>query len=149
MFDSGDDLERIMAQAVPQCFNCSDGAIHFDTRSDDRGPEPESVAVGTIAGRHYAFIAPERIGGIYVYDVSDPAAPAFQQYINFRDFAVDPSAACEPNQPLSEDCAAAGDLGPEGVLFIAAEDSPIGVPLLAVSHELSTSTTLYRIDPVR
>ena len=149
VFDSGDGLERIIAEAVPACFNCSDSSINFDGRSPDRGPEPETAAVGSIGGRHYAFIAPERIGGVYVYDVTDPAAPSFQQYINFRDFSVDPDQVCEENRPQSEECAQAGDLGPEGVLFISADDSPIGVPLIAVSHELSTSTTLYRIDEVQ
>jgi hypothetical protein len=149
VFDSGDDLEQIIAEAVPECFNCSDSSINFDGQSADRGPEPESVAVGSVGGRYYAFIAPERIGGVYVCDITRPQAPSFQQYINFRDFSVDPSQVCEENRPLSEECAQAGDLGPEGVLFIAAEDSPIGVPLIAVSHELSTSTTLYRIDAVR
>jgi hypothetical protein len=149
VFDSGDDLERIIAEAVPACFNCSDSSINFDGRSPDRGPEPETAAVGSIGGRHYAFIAPERIGGVYVYDVTDPVAPSFQQYINFRDFSVDPDQVCEENRPQSEECAQAGDLGPEGVLFISADDSPIGVPLIAVSHELSTSTTLYRIDEVQ
>jgi hypothetical protein len=148
VFDSGDDLERIIAEAVPECFNCSDSSINFDGQSADRGPEPETAAVGAVGGRDYAFIAPERIGGVYVYDVTNPAAPAFQQYINFRDFSIDPSEVCEENQPLSEECAQAGDLGPEGVLFIPATDSPIGVPLIAVAHELSTSTTLYRIDEV-
>jgi hypothetical protein len=148
VFDSGDDLEQIVAEAVPQCFNCSDSSINFDGQSPDRGPEPETVALGAVGGRKYAFIAPERIGGVYVYDVTNPAAPAFQQYINFRDFSIDPSEVCEENQPLSEECAQAGDLGPEGVLFIPATDSPIGVPLIAVAHELSTSTTLYRIDEV-
>jgi hypothetical protein len=149
VFDSGDDLERIIAEAVPACFNCSDSGIDFDGRSPDRGPEPETAAVGSIGDRHYAFIAPERVGGVYVYDVTDPAAPSFQQYINFRDFSVDPDQVCEENRPQSEECAQAGDLGPEGVLFIPAQDSPIGVPMIAVSHELSTSTTLYRIDAVR
>ena len=149
VFDSGDDLERIMADAVPGCFNCSDSAITLDGQSADRGPEPETAAVGAVGGRQYAFIAPERIGGVYVYDVTDPTAPSFQQYINFRDFSIDPGAVCGEGEQLSEECAQAGDLGPEGVLFIPAEDSPIGVPLIAVSHELSTSTTLYRIDQVR
>jgi hypothetical protein len=149
VFDSGDELERLIAEAVPECFNCSDSSINFDGQSADRGPEPETAAVGSVGERQYAFIAPERIGGVYVYDVTDPTAPSFQQYINFRDFSVDPGEVCEENEQISEECAAAGDLGPEGVLFIAAEDSPIGVPLIAVSHELSTSTTLYRIEEVQ
>ena len=146
VFDSGDDLERIMAEAVPSCFNCGGGSINLDEQSDDRGPEPEALAIGRIDGRDYVFIAPERIGGLYVYDITDPRGPVFQQYVNFRDFSVDPRQVCEEKRPVSEACAAAGDLEPEGVLFIAAADSPIGVPLLVLTNELSTSATIYRVE---
>jgi hypothetical protein len=149
VFDSGDELESIMAEAVPACFNCSGGSIEFDERSDARGPEPESLAIGRIGGGDYLFLAPERIGGIYVYDITDPRAPVFQQYVNRRDFSVDPRQVCAEEQPISADCAAAGDLEPEGVLFIAAADSPTGAPLVVVTHELSTSATIYRVDQVR
>jgi hypothetical protein len=40
----------------------------------------------------------------------------------------------------------AGTFGPEGVLFISADDSPSGKPLLAVAHEVSGSTVLYEIE---
>jgi hypothetical protein len=106
------------------------------------------LAVGTVDERQYAFIAPERIGGVFVYDITDPQGPVFQQYINLRDFTVDPDQVCEDRRPISEECAAAGDLEPEGVLFIPAIDSPIAVPLIVVTHELSMSATLYRVDPV-
>jgi 2',3'-cyclic-nucleotide 2'-phosphodiesterase/3'-nucleotidase/5'-nucleotidase len=149
VFDSGDGLERIMAEAVPSCFNCSGGSINLDDRSDDRGPEPEALAIGKVGGRDYVFVAPERIGGLYVYDITDPRAPVFQQYVNFRDFSIDPQQVCEAQQPMSQACAAAGDLEPEGVLFIAAVDSPIGVPLVVLTHELSTSATIYRVDQLR
>jgi hypothetical protein len=148
VFDSGDELEQIVATAVPACFNCSSDNLNFDARSDDRGPEPETLAVGTVDERQYAFIAPERIGGVFVYDITDPQGPVFQQYINLRDFTVDPDQVCEDRRPISEECAAAGDLEPEGVLFIPAIDSPIAVPLIVVTHELSMSATLYRVDPV-
>jgi hypothetical protein len=35
------------------------------------------------------------------------------------------------------------------VLFIAAEGSPIGVPLVVLTHELSTSATIWRVDQAR
>jgi 2',3'-cyclic-nucleotide 2'-phosphodiesterase / 3'-nucleotidase / 5'-nucleotidase len=146
VFDSGDELERIIAEAVPACFNCSGGGSRFDERSDDRGPEPEALALGRIGGRDYLFLAPERIGGLYVYDITEPQAPVFQHYVNFRDFSVDPRRVCATDRPVSEACAAAGDLEPEGVLFIAAADSPIGAPLVVLTHELSTSATIWRVD---
>jgi 2',3'-cyclic-nucleotide 2'-phosphodiesterase / 3'-nucleotidase / 5'-nucleotidase len=148
VFDSGDELEQIVATALPACFNCSSDSLDFDARSDDRGPEPETLAVGKVDERQYAFIAPERIGGVFVYDITDPSGPIFQQYINLRNFTIDPDQVCEDRRPISEECAAAGDLEPEGVLFIPATDSPIAVPLVVVTHELSMSATLYRVDRV-
>ncbi len=149
VFASGDQLEQRAAQAVPAFFNTSDDATRFDQKSNERGPEPEELAVGQVGGRHYVFVAPERIGGIYVYDITEPKAPVFQQYINYRNFAIDPAAVCQKNLPKSEQCARTGDLGPEGILFIAADQSPLNVPLVAITNEVSNSTTLYRVDKIR
>lgn len=46
-------------------------------------------------------------------------------------------------------CAEAGDLGPEGVLFIPRFKSPIGAALLVVTQEVSDTTTIYRVDKIR
>ncbi len=147
IFDSGDDFEQRMAAAMPNNFNTSEDELQIDTRSDDRGPEPESLDIGTIDGRTYVFIGFERIGGVMVYDITDPTSPIFEQYINNRDFSIDPKPACGSKGGLADGgCELAGDLEPEGVLFISAEDSPLNVPLLALGHELSDSVTLYRLD---
>jgi len=149
IFDSGDDFEQITAAALPNNFNTSEDETQRDTRSDDRGPEPESIDIGAIGGRQYAFIAFERISGVMVYDITDPNAPTFEQYINNRDFSVEPKDVCGSKGGLAAaGCDQAGDLEPEGVLFISAADSPLGVPLVALGHELSDSVTLYRIDVV-
>ena len=135
VFDSGDDFERITALFLPEEFNSTnDENGSFDNRSDDKGPEPEGVVVGIVDERSYAFIGLERIGGVMVYDVTNPNQTFFVQYINTRDFSGDAVAGT------------AGDLGPEGLTFISAEDSPNGEPLLAVSNEVSGSTTLFAID---
>ena len=149
IFDSGDDFEQITAQALPNNFNAAEDENDRDNRSDDRGPEPEVVAVGTIAGRHYAFVGVERISGIFVYDITNPSAPSFEQYINNRNFGVDPGSVCGSKGGVAlPTCGMAGDLETEGVTFIPASQSPIGEPMLAVSHELSDSTTFYQIDLV-
>jgi 2',3'-cyclic-nucleotide 2'-phosphodiesterase/3'-nucleotidase/5'-nucleotidase len=132
-FDSGDALERITGEAYPENFNASNTNNTFDNRSDDKGPEPEGVVVGEISGRLYAFIGLERIGGVVVYNIDSPAEPRFVEYVNHRDFTADPETP------------AAGDLGPEGVLFIAARDSPNGRPLLVVGNEISGTTTIFQI----
>lgn len=134
VFDSGDALERITAAAFPADFN-SDNEENgsFDSRSDDKGPEPEGLAVGTIGGHVYAFLGLERIGGVVVYDVTLPFLPRFVQYVNTRDFQGDPETGT------------AGELGPEGVHFIKAQDSPNGRPLLVTANEISGTTRLFEI----
>ena len=133
VFDSGEELERITAAAFPADFNSTHDALaSFDTRSDNKGPEPEGVVLGKIRGRTYAFIGLERIGGVVVYDVSDPTDPKFIQYVNHRDFTA-------------TSLANAGDLGPEGLIFIDANDSPSRKPLLVVANEISGTTTVYEI----
>ena len=147
LFDSGDDFEQITAQVLPDFFNAAEDENEFDKRSDDRGPEPEGLAVGKLYGQHYAFVTFERIGGVIVYDITDPQAPRFQQYINNRNFGVEPKDVCGSKGNLGlPTCPLAGDLEPEGILFIPREESPIDAPLLAVTYELSDSTSLFRID---
>jgi hypothetical protein len=138
VYDSGSDFERIIAARSPASFNASNDDRAFDSRSDNKGPEPEAVTVGTIGKRTYAFIGLERIGGVMVYDVTNPVSPVFVDYANNRDFTVDP--------PTAE---AAQDLGPEGVIFIDAKDSPTRAPLLAVANEVSGTVTLYSVTEDR
>lgn len=123
VFDSGDDFEQITAAQVAASFNSNGTSATFDTRSDNKGPEPEGVVLGKAFGRTYAFIGLERTAGVIVYDVSDPLQPTFVQYVN-----------------TSPD-----DISPEGLLFIKEEDSPNGKPLLVVSHEISSTTTIFEI----
>lgn len=139
VYDSGSDLENLTAAAFPEAFNSSNDSNEFDDRSDDKGPEPEGVTTAVIKGKTYAFIGLERIGGIMVYDVSKPTSPTFIQYINNRDFTVTDDKI---------DDGTVGDLGPEGLLFIAASDSPTDAPLLVVGNEVSGTTTIYNISNV-
>ncbi|MFC7649139.1 choice-of-anchor I family protein [Streptosporangium lutulentum] len=88
VWDSGDQLERLVAKELPADFNGDNEENGtFDTRSDNKGPEPEGVTVGEVRGRTYAFAGLERVGGIVAYDVSDPRAPRLADYVNTRDFA--------------------------------------------------------------
>ena len=138
VFDSGSDFEQYTAELIPGDFNSTnDENDSFDNRSDDKGPEPEGIAIGHLRDRVYAFIGFERVGGIIVYDVTDPYQPMFVQYVNNRDFAGDAAGGT------------AGDLGPEGMLFISAENSPTGTPLLVTANEVSGTTTIFSVtEPV-
>lgn len=137
VFDSGDEFERITAEAAPDFFNSNHSESGFDGRSDDKGPEPENLAIGTVGDRTYAFIGFERVGGIAVYDITTPAEAAFVTYVNNRDF----SQSVEDGGDLS----AAGDLGPEGIAFVPAAESPTSAPLLLVGNEVSGTTTVYAV----
>jgi 2',3'-cyclic-nucleotide 2'-phosphodiesterase/3'-nucleotidase/5'-nucleotidase len=140
VFDSGRALEDLIAAVAPTNFNSDHAASGTsDSRSDNKGPEPEGLTVGEHEGRVYAFIGLERQSGIVVYDVTDPAAPKFQDYLNHRDFSVPTRLADGSANPL------AGDLGPEGLTFIKAADSPTGHPLLVVGNEISGTTTIYQV----
>ncbi|MEM1405797.1 MAG: choice-of-anchor I family protein [Bacteroidota bacterium] len=100
VWDSGNELE---VQAEAQ-------GLYDDTRSDDKGVEPEGVALGVIDGMTYAFIGLERVDAVAVYDVTVPQAPVFITMLETGD-------------------------APEGIVFISAEDSPSGSPVLVVSSE--------------
>ncbi|MCY7324860.1 MAG: choice-of-anchor I family protein [Microbacteriaceae bacterium] len=144
VFDSGDALEEITATASPAFFNSNHSESNLEGRSDDKGPEPENLAIGKVRGHTYAFIGLERVGGVVVYDITTPADSRFVTYINNRDFSVSVEDADDQGATL----AAAGDLGPEGLAFIPAKESPTGQPMLAVGNEVSGTTTLFSIDTV-
>ncbi|MBO1064154.1 choice-of-anchor I family protein [Anabaena sp. 54] len=124
VYDSGDQIEQILKQQTPTFFNANNGsATEFDTRSDNKGPEPESAIVGVINGILYGFVGLERAGGgVMVYNLSNPTAPQFVQYIRTE-----------------------GDVSPEGLKFISAENSPNFRPMLAVSNEVSNTVSFYEI----
>ena len=135
VYDSGDQIEQHIADASPLFFNLNNDSNSADNRSDNKGPEPEGVAIGTVAGRTYAFVGLERQGGIMVFDVTNPFAPGFVEYTSNRDLSVAPAEGAD-----------AGDLGPEGLLFVPASDSPNGKALLIVGSEISGTTTIYEVQ---
>lgn len=92
-----------------------------DSRSDDRGPEPEGVIVATFGDRPFAFVSLERPGAVAVVDLAEPAAP--------RLISVHPSAW-------------EGDLGPEGMCLIERSD---GAPILVVCYETSGTVVFYEV----
>lgn len=136
VWDSGDDFESITAKALPNFFNSSHDENVKDGRSRSKGPEAEGITLGRIATRDYAFITFERIGGVAVYDVTNPRAPAFVTYANPRDFTKNPFSGTT-------------DAGPEGVVFINAEDSPNGTPLLLVGNEVSQTLSVYEVRKLK
>ncbi len=130
VFDSGSDFEEITAKVLPDNFNTSNDKITADNRSGKKGAEPESITVGKTGNKTYAFIALERIGGVMVYDITDPTRAEFVNYINSREF----------------DMAVQGDVSPEGLCFIPATDSKTGKALLLAACEVSGTLAVYELD---
>jgi hypothetical protein len=167
VYDSANEFESIIADKVDKgelakwAFNATHsnnfkgadpGASNttFDSRSDDKGPEPEGVVVGQVGDRTYAFIGLERIGGVMIYDVTDPRNAFYVDYVNGKDVrnfdepvctTVSATGGCTSGVPNP----AAGDLGPEGLAFVRAVDSPNGRPLLIVGNEISGSTRIFEV----
>lgn len=124
--DTGSAFETLMAQAAPTLFNTSEHAEDLDSRSDVRGPEPEGVAVLTVAGRTLAFVSLERPGAVALIDLAHPDAPT----------------------PLGLHVTAAeGDIGPEGI--IAFDGARLGrpEPIIAAAFEKSGTVAVYRLVP--
>lgn len=128
VYDSGDHIERTIAQAMPDYFNTNSEEAAKDSRSDDKGPEPEDVKFGTVGDQNYAFVGLERAGGIMAYNITNPVRPVFTTYFNSRDFSKEGK-----------------DSGPEGLRFIPAMDSPTGKALLLVAYEISGTVAVFEL----
>ncbi len=132
VFDSGDDFEQITAALEPLNFNSTnDENDSRKNRSDDKGVEPEAINIVERDGQVYALIGFERMGGIIIYNITDPTNPEYLSYINNRDFSADAETP------------AVGDLGIEDIIYIDAEDSPNGSPLVVTANEVSGSVTVF------
>lgn len=132
VYNSGDAFEQITANHPEYgvVFNANNEESNdIKNRSDNKGPEPEGVAIGTINDTAYAFIALERTGGIMVYNVNNPTTPTFVQYINTRDLTT-----------------YGGDNGAEGMLFIHKEDNSHNEHLLLTANEISGTVAVFKVN---
>jgi Ca2+-binding RTX toxin-like protein len=125
VYDSGSMLSRLIADIRPTLFNQDEG--EFDGRSDDKGVEPEAVAVGVVEGRTLLFVGLERDNGVVVFDLADPAAPAYVGYI---------------------DSELQGNISPETIAFIPASESLTGNAQILVAYEGDGNTAIYELDDI-
>jgi len=139
VFDSGSMIEEFVRANAPLTFNMNNGATTaIDTRSDDKGPEPEALAYGQIDGRHYVFVGAERQNGIFQFDITDLSRVSIVGYFNI----VDGVKVVTGTQYVS----------PETIVFVSAADSPTGKPLLLVGYEgvepsISGSLAVLEVQP--
>ncbi|MFO1102420.1 MAG: choice-of-anchor I family protein [Methylocystis sp.] len=110
VFDSGNQLD---AEAISR-------GVYDDGRSDNKGVEPEGVALMHVEGHVLAFIGLERTtkSAVAIYDVTSPFA------VRFLDTIVSD-----------------GDIAPEGVTALRVR----GRNYLAVANESSATTSLFEI----
>jgi DNA-binding beta-propeller fold protein YncE len=124
VFDSGSDLETLAYSTMASSLLSKDQVLG---RLDNKGPEPESVVVGQVNQKTYAFVALERSSAILMYDLTNPAAPKFVQWLqNTTDLTN-------------------GDISPEGLTFVPASQSPTGQALLVAGHEVSGTVSIWEI----
>ena len=142
IYDSGSQLSEI-ANTVSH-FNVSNDTQENDNRSDDKGVEPEAIEVAVINGATIGFIGLERQGGIAAYNISNPVAPVFLDYINNRDFTADVCTQVDEDGECDNGTynSAAGDLGPESIEYF----TRAGQHFIAVGNEVSGTTTVFALN---
>ena len=124
VYDSGNDLETLSYSTMPIALLSKDQVLG---RLDNKGPEPESVVVGQINQKTYAFVALERASAILMYDLTNPALPKFVQWLqNTTDLTN-------------------GDISPEGLSFVPASQSPTGHALIIAGYEVSGTVSVWEI----
>jgi hypothetical protein len=126
--DTG-SFEPLLLSLYPALHNMNgessaNGTTTFDGRSPDKGPEPEALAHAKIGANDYVFVGMERQGAILMFNVNDPANPAFVTSIN----------------NLTDGLAA-----PESISVVSAADSPTGNPLLIIGYEIGGKIGVYSL----
>lgn len=124
VWTSNDMIEKKMAEVAPEFFNwnAKKKKIKVNARSGDKGSSPESVVIGEVGKKRYAFVGLERMNGVVAFDVTDPKNPKYASYYMTPEHR-----------------------GPEGILFIPAQKSPNKKPVLVVCYEFSGHLTVYDV----
>ncbi|KAA1245401.1 choice-of-anchor I family protein [Aquimarina sp. RZ0] len=121
IYDSADFIGKKTYELEASLFNNDEGVV--DDRSDDKGAEPEAIETLRIGDKTLLFVGLERTGGVMIFDITNPVAP------QFLDWIID-----------------ASDQGPEGLLAVEASDSPTGKDLLIITNEVSNTVAIYEIE---
>ncbi|MGB0888896.1 MAG: choice-of-anchor I family protein [Solirubrobacterales bacterium] len=123
-WDSGDALEQYAAATDPARFNIEGLQGGFDSRSDNKGPEPEGIATGKVGNRIYAFVGNERQNTIIALDLQAQPGKAL----------IAGGLSTLPD-----------DESPEGIEFIPASESPNRKPLLLSTNEVSGTLGVFSV----
>lgn len=140
LWDSGTLFDELQIAALGNDTNgqweLSEDATEWSydpqSRADDKGAEPEGIAVGTTGDRRVAVVGLERMSALVFLDITDAAAPSVISWEQMAPVEATPYAEAKA-------------ISPEGVLFIPAWKSPNGKPLVITSYELSGTLTVHQI----
>ena len=134
VFDSGNDFEMYTSTtpSIKVLFNADSEDNKVKGRSRAKGPEPEGVTVAKIKDKVFAFVGLERVGGVMVYDITNPADAMFVDYANSRTVS-----------------AYGGDNGPEGITYISDTESPNGKAYTIIANEISGTLAVYEVNQTK
>lgn len=105
-------------------------------RSDDKGPEPEGVAVGMVGSSRVAVLGLERMSALVFFDITNPEEPEVIQWEQLM-----------PTNTTATSNLFKGDKwSPEGIVFIPANKSPNKKALVITSYELSGTISIHQIE---
>jgi hypothetical protein len=143
VWDSADLLDQIQTSAFgvaningSHSLSADKSTMNYvgQDRSDDKGSEPEGVAVGMVGERRIAILGLERMTALVVFDITDPRAPVFQEWLQMLPTKATPAKDVK-------------HWSPEGIVFVPADKSPSGKALIITSYELSGSLSIHEIEP--
>ena len=143
IWDSADLLDQIQTAAFGVANINGSHSLSSDKatmnyvgqgRSDDKGSEPEGVAVGMVGDRRIAVLGLERMTALAVFDITQPRSPVFIEWLQMVPTKATPAKDVKY-------------WSPEGIVFVAADKSPSGKALIITSYELSGSLSIHQIEP--
>jgi len=143
IWDSAQLLDQIQTQAFGVANINGSHSLSSDKstmnyvgqdRSDDKGSEPEGVAVGMVGNRRIAILGLERMTALAILDITQPRNPVFQEWLQMLPTKATPAKDVK-------------HWSPEGIVFVPADKSPSGKALVITSYELSGSLSIHQIEP--
>ncbi len=143
LWDSGELLDQIQITAFgvaningSHSYSSDKSTMNYvgQDRSDDKGSEPEGVAVGMVGNTRVAILGLERMTALAVFDITQPRSPVFQEWLQML------PAKATPAKDVKH-------WSPEGIVFVSADKSPSGKALIITSYELSGSISIHQIEP--
>ena len=143
IWDSGALLDQIQTQAFgvaningSHSYSKDLSTMNYvgQDRSDDKGAEPEGVALGMVGDRRIAILGLERMTALAIFDITKPLKPVFQEWLQMLPTKATPAKDVK-------------HWSPEGIVFVPADKSPSGKALIITSYELSGSISIHEIEP--